>query len=667
MFMEHNNFYRSPTGDVQNYNDFFSKGHGALFLGTLAYVRDVWNEVGGYERVSRGEDIRFIEKALKQCVPLLNIHDVPNVYVRHNNTLKGAHNTWLFNKIEQHLMYDYVHRVERPGFLSEQTFSQMLAAEQGATALGSCAAPSEPAAEFVVKYFPEMPEECCSNGNLPSDRQGLGCEKSGESLKPSPEALKSAATSGVASLNDDFNEATYQKVVELRKNGKMGQFIRSLLTSVHASVTDQKAFAAFIPDYSGVKGSQTFASLVSALRVAPFVSDGAALPPLETAHDAEAPALTRIIEPASSVTSASGSGLPASPKGPISSASDSEGEFTEAEYQKVASLKKNGEMGAFIRRYLASIHSSVADPVAFAAFVPKFSGTKGIQSFDLLVAALKDAPFVKGSTAVPTTIDVPLHPLADGNEAQEASPSANGLQASDVSPSLNAIPARPDEDTRPQAPASSSSVDLTGEFNEAGYQKVVAMHKNGKMGEFIRRLLASVQASVKDQQGFANFVPYYSGVKESKTFYTLVNILQVAPFVEGGKGLFRYTQAIEAALDAEHPENADNETTVANNEDNANADVAAKQTPGADDAFDPPDAATAVVHDEVGQKQDALVATLPKDLDANVNADVAAKQTPGADDAFDSPDATAVVHDEVGQKQSWTEAGCARRVRAKGS
>eukprot|EP00928_Gymnodinium_smaydae_P039950 TRINITY_DN2717_c0_g1_i13.p1 TRINITY_DN2717_c0_g1~~TRINITY_DN2717_c0_g1_i13.p1 ORF type:complete len:524 (-),score=114.93 TRINITY_DN2717_c0_g1_i13:328-1833(-) len=202
-FLEHNQMHELPNGEVVRYNDFFSKGHGALFLGTLAYQRDLWGAVGGYEAVSKGEDIRFIEAALKVCAPLLNIHNVPNVYVRHNNTQAGVHNTWTFSKLEQHLMYDFVHKVERPAFVSDRLLARQAAAEAQATAQGSCAAPAEAEAkQFSVQYFPEMPASCCAYVER-RHSMGLGCEKP---AAPAP-AEASVDLGNVADVSPDANAA----------------------------------------------------------------------------------------------------------------------------------------------------------------------------------------------------------------------------------------------------------------------------------------------------------------------------------------------------------------------------------------------------------------------------------------------------------------------------
>eukprot|EP00928_Gymnodinium_smaydae_P048509 TRINITY_DN32438_c0_g1_i1.p1 TRINITY_DN32438_c0_g1~~TRINITY_DN32438_c0_g1_i1.p1 ORF type:complete len:575 (+),score=101.24 TRINITY_DN32438_c0_g1_i1:76-1725(+) len=372
-FLEHNEMHQLPTGEVVRYNDFFSKGHGALFLGTLAYERSVADEVGGYERVSKGEDIRFIEAALQRCVPLLNVRGVPNVYVRHNNTPSGVHNTWTFSKLEQHLMYDHVHRVDAPPFVTAQAMQLHRSAELRATEQGRCVAPSSPVSEFSIKYFPEMPAKCCNSDSIkPGVGWGLGCEKlTAPDIVPMEENASLDAESPV----DHSASPTAENVV----------------------AAEERVASPAVPIQENASGETQQVEAPSQILysdISPQVILQEAQPPVGEVDD-----LARFIGSAVAQDTASV---------PFESVSASIGNihFDEEGYQAVLKLKTNGKMGEFIRGYLKSTNREVSDMDAFRKFVPNFSGMREQgTTFQMLQTVLDAAPFVKKSgnneTAVP--------------------------------------------------------------------------------------------------------------------------------------------------------------------------------------------------------------------------------------------------------------------------
>eukprot|EP00928_Gymnodinium_smaydae_P027866 TRINITY_DN2140_c0_g2_i1.p1 TRINITY_DN2140_c0_g2~~TRINITY_DN2140_c0_g2_i1.p1 ORF type:complete len:321 (-),score=77.14 TRINITY_DN2140_c0_g2_i1:120-1082(-) len=71
-------------------------------------------------------------------------------------------------------------------------------------------------------------------------------------------------------------------------------------------------------------------------------------------------------------------------------------------------------------------------------------------------------------------------------------------------------------------------------FDEAGYQAIVELKNNGRMGKYIRKLLAAEGAGVTDEDSFKSFVPKFSGTKGSRSFAKLLSALENAPFVSRG-------------------------------------------------------------------------------------------------------------------------------------
>eukprot|EP00928_Gymnodinium_smaydae_P085941 TRINITY_DN696_c0_g1_i4.p1 TRINITY_DN696_c0_g1~~TRINITY_DN696_c0_g1_i4.p1 ORF type:complete len:327 (-),score=85.67 TRINITY_DN696_c0_g1_i4:157-1137(-) len=68
----------------------------------------------------------------------------------------------------------------------------------------------------------------------------------------------------------EFSEDGYQAVAALKDNGKMGEYVRAYLSSQHKTVVDFDAFRAFLPEYSGMRGTKNFQALARALNSAPF-------------------------------------------------------------------------------------------------------------------------------------------------------------------------------------------------------------------------------------------------------------------------------------------------------------------------------------------------------------------------------------------------------------
>eukprot|EP00928_Gymnodinium_smaydae_P085949 TRINITY_DN696_c0_g4_i1.p1 TRINITY_DN696_c0_g4~~TRINITY_DN696_c0_g4_i1.p1 ORF type:complete len:591 (-),score=133.67 TRINITY_DN696_c0_g4_i1:56-1828(-) len=395
-FLEHNQMQRLPSGEVVRYNDFFSKGHGALFLGTLAFDRSVFDKIGGYEHVNHGEDIRFIENALANCVPLLNIHGVPNVYVRHNNTEGGVHNTWMLSNLEQHLMYDYVHTVERPAFVTDRLLAEHRAAEKQAALKGTCNAPADPVSEFTIKHFPEMPSKCCSDDQSLAAR-GLGCEaaqadaevEDDSQMTPPPPASATIENAQQTMVSTDNVAAATSTDAVVNPIPAAGEDVSEVLSSYAESLDEANKVVEQYPaadDIVKVEAppveappAATTPTMTSAETVVASVPAQDSVPPQSTNEAPQPAALPVPVR------------VEAQPTTEAQQAAPARDELSEAGYQAVAALKDNGRMGLFVRTLLESQGRVIANMDAFRALLPRFSGMQGVKSYEALVNELSHA------------------------------------------------------------------------------------------------------------------------------------------------------------------------------------------------------------------------------------------------------------------------------------
>eukprot|EP00928_Gymnodinium_smaydae_P046622 TRINITY_DN3106_c0_g1_i1.p1 TRINITY_DN3106_c0_g1~~TRINITY_DN3106_c0_g1_i1.p1 ORF type:complete len:516 (-),score=126.91 TRINITY_DN3106_c0_g1_i1:781-2328(-) len=74
-----------------------------------------------------------------------------------------------------------------------------------------------------------------------------------------------------AEHSNEFSDASYEELLARRNNGETGAYIRGLLAACGAKVADMDAFKKFVPEFSGRRGTRTFAQLLDALQHAAFV------------------------------------------------------------------------------------------------------------------------------------------------------------------------------------------------------------------------------------------------------------------------------------------------------------------------------------------------------------------------------------------------------------
>jgi len=221
-----------------------------------------------------------------------------------------------------------------------------------------------------------------------------------------------------------LNEAGYQRVVGLEDNAQMMAFAHRIADEKGMVVVDEGVLSGIVPHFSGVVSAQDFGHLV--MEMSSLAGEGWTAP------------------------------------------------LNDFGYQKVAALKDDTHMMAFIMRILDETDKVTTDQGALDGIVPYFSGRASVQNFGLL---------------------------------RQAVLSAHGTVArSDIQGS-------------------------TAELNNDGYQKVAALRDNAQMMAFARRVLDAREKRVTDDGVLAGIVPYFSGVVSVQNFGRLNQRLLSAPGV----------------------------------------------------------------------------------------------------------------------------------------
>eukprot|EP00928_Gymnodinium_smaydae_P048037 TRINITY_DN32087_c0_g1_i1.p1 TRINITY_DN32087_c0_g1~~TRINITY_DN32087_c0_g1_i1.p1 ORF type:complete len:294 (+),score=47.11 TRINITY_DN32087_c0_g1_i1:49-882(+) len=130
--------------------------------------------------------------------------------------------------------------------------------------------------------------------------------------------------------------------VDAKSNSEMEQYLKTYLASLGKKVANQSAFERHIADLRGNRSSRHYQSLMDSVENATFVMF----------------------------------------------------DFSEAGYQAIVSMRRNGKMGQYVRKYLSSKGKMVSNYSAFKHFLPEFSGMRNSHNFSSLVAALENATFV---------------------------------------------------------------------------------------------------------------------------------------------------------------------------------------------------------------------------------------------------------------------------------
>lgn len=144
------------------------KGHTAPFLGSLAYERTLAGFLG-FDNVSLGEDLHFVDRALSGCNALKVIENVDSVYSRHANNswhwsfVTTAMGTVTTDSQEVNNWVTFT-RTSAPPYVEEVLPLYTDAHKQMRTSNGQCKAINLHFPEhnsFQAKYYPNMPAGCC--------------------------------------------------------------------------------------------------------------------------------------------------------------------------------------------------------------------------------------------------------------------------------------------------------------------------------------------------------------------------------------------------------------------------------------------------------------------------------------------------------------------------
>jgi len=154
-------------------------------------------------------------------------------------------------------------------------------------------------------------------------------------------------------------------------------------------------------------------------------------------------------------------------------------DLDEKGYQSVAKLKDDHEMYNFIVRLIEEYDCKVEDDGGLQGFVPWFSGTSSVQSFEKLKDALLFAILADGRRWI-------SYKNSDGITGDNA------------------------------------SLDLQG------YVEVACSKKDDEMEAFIRRLAQAMKIKVIDEDGFHGMLGYHSGSATFQSFDKLRAEIQAA-------------------------------------------------------------------------------------------------------------------------------------------
>jgi len=158
--LPHTYFSELPNGTFFKY----AGEKQALFLGSLAYQRDMALKLGGFADVSKGEDFEFTERALMSCRKLIAV-DEPSVYVRHNG---GARNSWKWSADISHWLYGWnPSPVDPPEFVTSAILAESIAAEADAGRHEGCTLKNAVRLPIKLTTWPLMPTVCCASVDDP--------------------------------------------------------------------------------------------------------------------------------------------------------------------------------------------------------------------------------------------------------------------------------------------------------------------------------------------------------------------------------------------------------------------------------------------------------------------------------------------------------------------
>lgn len=298
-----------------------------------------------------------------------------------------------------------------------------------------------------------------------------------------------------------LNEPGFQSVVKLKNHTEMGHFITRLVDSMDLTIVKhgREGFKRFVSLHGGQKSTM----------------DSEAN---KTSLEALKQEIRQVAKMPNAWVSQTGNSVPLNEEG----------------FSSVVRLGRWFEMDRFIRRTAAEVlDRKVADDKKFHAFIPFYTGKKGRKGFQELIDNLKS---VVGSGKSWLS---PVHePLRHAGES--CGFDCKGTGYCDWCGRGNACCEESDSKTPRECKAvfndfltsSSECMEVASGTNapltHAGLGALVKLQNNTETERFVLRVVDDLGYKVTSQMSVMGLVPFYSGVKATKSFGALLQELDLA-------------------------------------------------------------------------------------------------------------------------------------------
>jgi hypothetical protein len=208
---------------------------------------------------------------------------------------------------------------------------------------------AKPGSEWALGKKWNNPEDhCCACGKQLSKNVALPAQDPQED--DANEASTEHVYDKVSRENVELNEHGYQQIAALHDNLEMENFIKRVLHTHHAHVTNEKRVPALAPYHSGTRSVQTFAALVNELKKEPWAlgfTDAATVEESDAVASpapAVAPPAPAMASPAPAVASpAPAVASPAPAVAAVASPAGSDAHLDGAGYQAIAKHKRQNK------------------------------------------------------------------------------------------------------------------------------------------------------------------------------------------------------------------------------------------------------------------------------------------------------------------------------------
>jgi len=182
--------------------------------------------------------------------------------------------------------------------------------------------------------------------------------------------------------------------------------------------------------------------------------------------------------------------------------------LNEMGYQRVASMKSNAHMRAFMRRILNAANKRVTDDGAFDAMAPYYDGEISVQSFEKLQSELLAVNWIEDKDT------------ADSSIGEE------GLAGEVVDEML----------MESSTEILDESIGSTAPLNQEGYEQVAALVSNKEMKKFAHRICKAEARYTSNLGDLTGAMHWYSGRRDVQDYESLKTELRRAWWTKAGEG-----------------------------------------------------------------------------------------------------------------------------------